>query len=166
MSFTAFTEASLIIQIHVLAALAAAVIGPLALLRKRKDRIHKVAGYFWIAVMAITALTSFFIWQIRVVALFSPIHILSIITVVGLFQAVYRIKQRDIVGHKRVLWRLYYQAIGLAGLFAFLPNRMMNDLFSFASPWVVFIVAVGVFAAVGWVISTLFDRAQPKELVS
>ncbi|WGI20534.1 DUF2306 domain-containing protein [Amylibacter sp. IMCC11727] len=166
MSFTAFAEASLVIQIHVLTALAAAILGPIALLRKRKDRIHKVTGYVWVTVMAITALTSFFIWTIRVVGVFSPIHILSVITIIGLVQAIYRIKQRDIFGHRRVLWRLYYQAIGLAGLFSFLPQRMMNDMFTFASPWVVFGVAFGVFIFLGAVISTLFDRVQPKDLIS
>jgi uncharacterized membrane protein len=147
MSFSSLSDAGFIIQLHVFAAVLALLIGPFALLRKRRDRIHKTVGYIWVSAMAITALSSFLIFELRVIGLFSPIHLLSVLALVSMGFAINRIRQKDVVGHKRAMWRLYYQAIGLAGLFTFLPGRTMNETFTFAEPWSVFAVAVCVFGA-------------------
>lgn len=158
MDFTALLQAGPVIQIHVATAVLAAILGPLALLRRRRDRLHKTAGYIWVTAMAVTALTSFFIWELRVVGRFSPIHLLSIVTLIGLVLAIYRIKTRHIEGHKTTMWRLYYQAIGIAGLFSFLPNRVMNELFPSGAPWLVFAGAAICFAGVGFVVRRQFNR--------
>lgn len=163
MDFLALSQAGVIIQLHVAMAILAAVLGPLALLRKRRDRAHKTVGYIWVTAMAVTALTSFFIWELRVVGRFSPIHLLSVVTLVGLMLAIYRVKSRQIVAHKRTMWRLYSQAIGIAGLFSFLPNRAMNELFQIGTPWLVFVVAAVCFVTVGLLVKQQFNRQVPRD---
>ncbi|PLS20954.1 DUF2306 domain-containing protein [Neptunicoccus cionae] len=158
MEFTALAEAGPVIQVHVATAVLAALLGPLALLRRRRDRLHKVSGYIWVLAMAAAALSSFFIRELQVVGRFSPIHILSVVTLIGLAGAIWQIRKRNIAAHKRIMWRLYAMAIGIAGLFSFLPNRVMNNLFQPTEPWVVFSLATAVFLIVGMFISQRFHR--------
>ena len=133
-----FMNASLIIQFHVIAAVVAFLVGPIALIRKRRDIFHKIAGYIFVVGIVVAALSSFFIFSIRMIGPFSPIHLLSVVSLVSVSFALYSIKNKNIKAHKRAMWRLYSQAIGIAGLFAFLPGRLMNDMVPFFDPWVVF----------------------------
>ena len=76
-----FVDAVLLaaVAIDVLAAaLVAHFLGPFALDRARRDRLHKVLGYTWVLAMAITALSSFFIHSFPVIGPFSPIHLLAL----------------------------------------------------------------------------------------
>ena len=57
-----FINASLVIQLHVIAAVAAFLVGPIALIRKRRDIFHKIAGYIFVVGIVIAAFSSFFIF--------------------------------------------------------------------------------------------------------
>ena len=48
MTLQPYLDASLIVQVHVIAAAMALFIGPFVLWRKRRDRLHKVLGYIWV----------------------------------------------------------------------------------------------------------------------
>ena len=156
-----FINASLVIQLHVIAAVAAFLVGPIALIRKRRDIFHKIPGYIFVVGIVIAAFSSFFIFSIRMIGPFSPIHILSIVSLVSVSFALYSIKIKNIRAHKRSMWRLYSQAIGIAGLFAFLPGRLMNDMVPFFEPRIVFGIAVTCFL----LIAAIVYRAARKELV-
>jgi len=144
---TEFLNASFVIQLHVIAALIAFVVGPIALVRRRRDMIHKVVGYMFVVGMVGTALSSFFIHTIRIIGPFSPIHILSVVSLCSLFVAIRAIKLKQITAHNRIMWRLYSQAMGIAGMFTFLPGRLMNDMVPYLSPWSVFVLACVIFGA-------------------
>jgi len=62
---------------HALAAFAAVIIGAVQLWMRKGGRAHRIMGYLWVTLMAIVALSSFFIHKIRLVGAFSPIHLLS-----------------------------------------------------------------------------------------
>ena len=68
------------IQFHVLCVVYALLIGPLAIFRPQRDRLHRWLGYSWVVALALTALISFFIFGFRVLGPFSPIHLLSVLT--------------------------------------------------------------------------------------
>ncbi|WP_204280234.1 hypothetical protein, partial [Raoultella ornithinolytica] len=55
---------------------------------------------------------------------FSPIHILSIITLFGLFGAILARRRGDIGRHRRIMMMVAGGWV-IAGLFAFLPGRVM-----------------------------------------
>jgi Predicted membrane protein len=126
MSLQPLLDASPIIQLHAYAATLAFFIGALVLFRRKGDRAHRRWGMSWVGLMVIVALTSFFIWELRVFGLFSPIHILSVITVVSLFQAVQQARKRNIKAHMRTMQALYLLALVLTGWFTFMPGRIMN----------------------------------------
>lgn len=156
---TEFLNASFVIQVHVAFAVIAFVAGPIALVRRKRDRLHKTVGYVFALALCGTAFSSFFIHTIRLIGPFSPIHILSIITPISLFFAIRAIRAKDVKRHKSVMWRLYSQAMGIAGLFTFLPGRLMNEMIPFFDPWTVFFLACALF---GLFIFTIWSAIAPR----
>lgn len=138
MSLTALTAAPVAIQLHAATAILAFAIGPFALLRARRDLMHKVLGYTWAAMMLATATSSMFISQTPMLGPFSPIHILSLITFGGLFYAMRAALRRNFIAHGRAMRALYAQALIIPGVFTFLPGRRMNALFGSGEDMAVF----------------------------
>ena len=140
-----------LIQAHVLAALAALLIGPLALFRRRRDRLHRVAGYGFVVTLAATALSGLLIPSfLPVIGRFGPIHALALLALWTLFVGVRHIHRGDRVAHAESMRSLYWQALGIAGLFTLIPGRTLNEALFPAAPqagWVA--IALGL-AALGW----------------
>ena len=127
--------APLAVQIHVATVLPAAVIGVLLLSTAKGTRLHKVFGRLWVGLMTVTALASFFIHEIGGILGFSPIHLLSIVTLIGLWNAVSSARAGDIAGHRRRMLQLNIGALGLAGLFTLLPGRRMGAVLFTDPSW-------------------------------
>ena len=128
MTLEPLLTASPAIQFHVLTVVPAAIIGGIMLLRKKGTPAHRVAGRVWIALMVLAALSSFFIHTIRTWGPFSPIHLLSVLTLSGAFMVVWSARRRDFISHQRAVKSLYFGAIGIAGFFSFLPGRIMHEV--------------------------------------
>lgn len=120
--------ASAAIQIHVIGAVSALVIGLVLLLAPKGLLLHKTLGWSWVAAMTITAVSSFFISGLMGSSL-SPIHALSAWTMIGLPFGVAAIRRRDIRQHQQSMTGMFVGAILIAGLFSFLPGRLMWDVF-------------------------------------
>lgn len=128
-------EASLAIQIHVAAAVAAMLLGAAILFRRKGDAAHRLAGRVWVALMVIVAVSSFFIWTIRLWGPWSPIHLLSVGTLVSLTYAVGMARIRNIAAHRRTMQATYAGALVITGFFTLLPGRIMHEvLFGGARP--------------------------------
>ena len=121
-------NASPAIQIHVYAALLAFVLGALVLWRRKGTTNHKRWGKVWVALMVITAFTSFFINEIRLLGPFSPIHLISLGTMISLYFAIKNARAGDIESHKRSMKTTFIGAMGIAGALAFAPGRLMYDV--------------------------------------
>ncbi len=115
-----------IVQFHVYAAVAAILLTPFTIFRRRRDRLHKMAGYAWVTAMFVTALSSMFMHGIQLVGPFSPIHLLSILTFWGLFEGVRAAIRKDIRTHEKTMKSLAVGALGIAGLFTLVPGRLLN----------------------------------------
>lgn len=152
MSLQPLLEASPVIQIHAFAAIAAFVIGAYVLFNKKGDARHKLLGRIWVVLMVVVAITSFFIWTIRLLGPFSPIHILSLVTFVSLFRAIGFARAGKIMAHQSAMQSLYMGALVIAGFFTFMPGRIMHEVLfgtDATTPlqWALFItVFVGSFA--------------------
>ena len=120
-------DATIAVQLHVSAALAAIALLPWTLFRRRRDRVHKTCGYLWVTAMATAALSSFFIHEVRLVGPFSPIHLISIYTLFGIWQAVRAAIRRDTVSHRAGMLGLSLGALGVAGTLSLMPGRRMNE---------------------------------------
>ncbi len=138
MSLTPFFEVPFVVQVHVLAALCAFVLGPLAMLRRRRDLWHKALGYGFVGAMALTAASAAFISSLQWFGPFSPIHLLIPVVFHSLWRGIRAARARHVAEHKAYMVALYWQAIGVAGLFTFLPNRLMNELVFGGGSWLGF----------------------------
>lgn len=127
MSFDPVLSASPVIHLHIVAALLAVGLLPFSLFRKRRDRVHKVSGYVWITAMLVTALSSFWINGIRLIGPFSPIHVLSVLTLFNVIWGLVEIKRGQYRAHERTMKLTAFWALGVAGLFTMLPGRLMNE---------------------------------------
>lgn len=134
MNFEPLLNAPLAIQIHVAAVLPATIIGLVIFLRRKDTRLHKALGRLWIVLMIATALSSFFIHQINLVGGFSPIHLLSILVLLGCARAVAAARMGQIETHRKIIKSVYLGGILGAGFFAFMPGRIMNEV-AFPDGW-------------------------------
>lgn len=150
MSLAPLLAASPAIQIHVIGAVLS-MIGAVILLSARKGTPrHKLIGKLWVGTMTVTAISSFLIRDIRVIGDFSPIHLLSILTLFGLYQIVSLARAKKISDHKKAVNNLVFGALGVAGAFTFLPGRIMNAVF-FSGESLLGFALVAIAVALLWV---------------
>lgn len=128
MTLEPLLNASPAIQLHVATVVPAALIGGLMLILRKGTYLHRMAGRVWIGLMVLTALSSFFIHEIRLLGDFSPIHLLSIVVLVSAVEVVRSARRRNFVRHQRLVKSLYFGGIGIAGLFTLLPGRVMHEM--------------------------------------
>ena len=128
MNITPVLNASVVIQLHLLAALLALGLGAVQLAAAKGTASHRRLGYLWASVMAVVAISSFFIFELRLWGPFSPIHLLSLFTLVTLYLAVQAARHNNINRHQRMMRALYIFALLLTGAFTFFPGRLLHQL--------------------------------------
>lgn len=111
------------LAIHLICVIPAVPLGGYILLRRKGDATHKMLGRIWGLLMIGAALSSFGLTALRGGA-FSPIHILSVLTLFAIPKAIWNIRHGNVAGHKGTMTRLY-MALIIAGMFSFLPGRLM-----------------------------------------
>jgi uncharacterized membrane protein len=124
MTLAPLLDAPFIVQVHAFSALALIPVTALQFVRRKGGAWHRRLGWTWVALMAATALSSFGIHHIRMVGPFSPIHILSIASLVALAAAIIARRQGDIARHRRIMI-INSLAWATAGAFTLLPGRIM-----------------------------------------
>jgi uncharacterized membrane protein len=129
--FSLLAAAPTAIQIHVAAALTALAIGIVLLAGIKGTRLHRALGWTWVLAMGTTAVSSFFIHAINPggPAGLSLIHLLSGWTMVGLPMAVYAARRHRVQTHRRAMTGMFVGGLIVAGLFTFLPGRLMWAIF-------------------------------------
>ncbi|MFB9149301.1 DUF2306 domain-containing protein [Roseovarius ramblicola] len=157
-SFDPLFNAPPAIQVHVAAAMLAVVLTPVALWRRRRDRLHRVAGYAWVLGMAVAALSSFAITEFGVVGPFSPIHALSVATLAGLVVGVRAAIRGDVRGHRASMTQLSL-ALAVAGMFTLAPGRIAHRMVMDGTGWAGFAV-VAFLAAAGLVLIRRWRRGR------
>lgn len=72
-----------LVQFHICTAVAALLIGPVQFVMPKGTGVHRVVGWVWAACLGATAIATLFIRDMRDGA-FSPIHLFSLMTLIGL----------------------------------------------------------------------------------
>jgi len=114
-----------LIALHTACAIGAVSLGIAVLMRPKGTAAHKAVGRVWVGLMAATALSSFWILQIRDGAGFSPIHALSAITLAALARGVWAARKGYVRQH-RINMLSAYAGAAIAGAFTLLPNRIIG----------------------------------------
>ena len=91
-------------------------------------RTHRARGYTWVGLMLFVALSSFFIHELRQWGNFSPIHLLSVLTLAMLPLGIYFARQHNVVGHRKTMLGLFFGALVIAGAFTLLPSRILGRI--------------------------------------
>ena len=128
MSLAPLLQAAPAIPLHAFAAMAAFVLGLVQFAAPKGTLPHRTIGWIWVVLMAVVAASSFWIHQIRLVGPFSPIHVLSIFTLVVLPLAVWRAHTHRVADHRRMMIFIFAGALVVAGLFTLLPGRIMHHV--------------------------------------
>jgi uncharacterized membrane protein len=126
MSLAPLLDAAPAIPLHAFAAMAAFALGAVQLVAPKGTLPHRTLGWIWVGLMALVAISSFWIHQIRLLGPWSPIHLLSIFVLVMLPLAVWRAHTHQVVAHRRAMIGLFSGALVIAGLFTLLPGRIMH----------------------------------------
>ena len=128
-----------LIAVHMTAAFAALAIGPVALWARRghtthrpgqRARLHRAAGYAWVTLMLIAAISAIFIRDFKLpnIAGYTPVHLLVPVVFGGLFFSFRHLMRGNVHAHRRVMVWLYVSACIVAGGFTLLPNRYLGQL--------------------------------------
>ena len=125
MSLAPLLDAEPQIQLHAFAAMAAFALGIVQLAAPKGTLPHRTLGWIWVVLMLVVSVSSFFIHRIRLWGPWSPIHLLSIFTLVMLTLAVIAARRRIVIAHQWTMILTFIGALVVAGIFTFLPGRIM-----------------------------------------
>jgi uncharacterized membrane protein len=117
-----------LVFLHLVAALAALLLGLTILTRRKGTFSHRTLGWAWVTLMAAAALSSMFIRDYRIpnIAGYTPIHLLTLTVAVLLPLAIWWIRRGNVSGHRRMMTGLYIGGCVVAGLFALAPARLLG----------------------------------------
>ena len=116
------------IPLHAIIAMIAIILGGIQLSMKKGGAIHKLLGRIWVSIMMFVAISSFFIHEIKLWGAYSPIHLLSLLTIFTLGVGIYYVRVRNIKRHKQTMITLYFFALIVAGFFTLYPGRIMHQI--------------------------------------
>ena len=128
MSLTPLLNAAPAIPLHAFAAMTAFALGVIQFAAPKGTLPHRTIGWIWVALMMVVSLCSFWIHQIRLVGPWSPIHLLSIFTLVVLPLGVWRAHRHRVADHRRIMILIFSGALVVAGLFTLVPGRIMHTV--------------------------------------
>lgn len=129
MNLEPMLNAPLMVQIHVAAVLPAFVIGTWQIFVSTKGaRPHRILGAAYLVLMTIAALTAFGMRaHVGPTFLgFGLLHLLAVLTLWGVFNAIAGLRTGDIARHRRGVIGTYVGGLVIAGALSFIPGRIMN----------------------------------------
>ncbi len=126
MTLAPLLNASPAVQFHAFAAMAAFVLGIVQFARRKGTFSHRTFGWIWVGLMLIVAISSFWIHQSKVWGIWSPIHLLSIFTLINLPIAVIMARRHNVRAHGGWMIGLFAGALVIAGIFTLVPGRIMH----------------------------------------
>jgi uncharacterized membrane protein len=126
MTLAPLLNAAPAIPLHGFAAMAAFGLGVVQLAAPKGTLPHRTLGWIWVLLMALVAVSSFWIQQIRLVGPWSPIHLLSIFTLVMLPLGVWRAHRHHVNAHRWTMISIFTGALVIAGAFTLVPGRIMH----------------------------------------
>jgi len=126
MSLAPLLDAAPEIPLHAFAAMAAFVLGVIQFAAPKGTLPHRTIGWIWVLLMLGVAASSFWIHKIRLWGPWSPIHLLSVFTLIMVPLGVWRAHRHRVIDHRRIMIGVFSGALVIAGLFTLLPGRIMH----------------------------------------
>ncbi|MEQ9326191.1 MAG: DUF2306 domain-containing protein [Rhodospirillales bacterium] len=118
------------IWIHLVLAVIALGLGTANLVREKGTPVHRLLGWIWVISMAIVAISTYWIRGLGDGS-FSPIHILSVWTIVSMAIALVSIRRGRVQTHARFMTGTMVGA-AIAAILALAPGRLLSHLLGYA----------------------------------
>jgi uncharacterized membrane protein len=131
MTLGSYLAQILAVQLHLPAAVLAFLIGTYLMLRRKGTAWHKALGRIWIALMALVAISSFWITGLAGPGNFSPIHALSAFTLVLLAVALWAVRTGRVRTHRFSMIGIYAGGLIGAGAGALAPGRLISHILGY-----------------------------------
>ncbi|GAA4515724.1 DUF2306 domain-containing protein [Brevibacterium yomogidense] len=154
--------ASIVIPIHATTAFLAITLGPVNMVRRRRDRLHRNVGRSWIVLMYATSVSGLFIVE-NGITLF---HALAVFTICTVTLGLLRIRKGDTTGHAGNMIGSYIGLLIAFGFAALLPERLIWQTATTHPLGVLAYAGSLCLAVVGWVFAlrrAARQRARPQE---
>lgn len=125
---------TLLIAVHMTAALSAVAIGPVALWARLggtvRPRWHRAAGYAWTTCMVTTLISAIFIRDFTLpnIGGYTPIHLLIVYSAINISKGFLALKHRHWDRHRAYMQQTYLLACVVTGIFTLLPTRYLGRL--------------------------------------
>src|SRR5699024_10310160 len=132
-----------VITLHAIAATYVLLLGPLQILRRRRDLAHRIVGLSWLVAMITTCISSFWIAPDG----FSWLHGLSIWTLVCMVAAIAGIRSGNVRIHRGFMIGSYLGTLTAFAFAALVPARLIPQLLR-SEPLIAAVTVVGVGAVV------------------
>ena len=132
-----------VITLHALAALTAVLLGPVQILRRRRDGAHRILGVVWVTAIVVTCVSSFWIAPDG----FSWLHGLAIWTLVCMVAAIAGIRAGIVSIHRGFMVGSYLGTLAAFAFAALVPSRLIPQLLR-SEPLVALTTAAGVVVVV------------------
>ena len=128
MNLAPLLDATPPIPLHAVAAMSAFVLGVVQLAAPKGTLPHRTVGWIWVCLIVSVAVSSFWIHQSRLIGPWSPIHGLSIFTLLIVPLGVWMAHRHRIADHRRIMIFTFSGALVIAGLFTLVPGRIMHTV--------------------------------------
>jgi uncharacterized membrane protein len=126
--FSAIAHAPLPVQVHLATMCVAIACTAVLLAGVKGSRLHRVLGWTWSAAMLTTATVTLVIPSppgMGDVFGLGYLHLFSLLTFISVPRAILAARSHQVDKHARIVSGFLIGGLGLAGLFAFLPGRLM-----------------------------------------
>ncbi len=144
---------AIIVAIHAIAASGVVLLGPVQILRRHKDRRHRIIGRSWVVLMYLVCVSGMFIYSLT--GGLTIFHALAIFTFGTTTIGVIAIRRGNVRNHIGMMVGSWLGAVFAGGFAAFVPGRDIPML-AVNDPVTLWTIVVGVVAAVsGWVVWVL-----------
>ncbi len=122
-----FARQPMVIQVHILAAVTALMLGLIQFAGPKGTTVHRVIGWGWVLLMITVAISSFAMLSLG--GGISPIHALSAAVLVLVPLGVYAARRGRVDAHRGYMTGVFVFGLIVAGAFTFVPGRLMWRLF-------------------------------------
>lgn len=130
MSLHPLLSAPPVVQFHAFAAMVAFLLGAVQLAAPKGTLPHRALGWVWVVLLLAISGSSFLIQGdgYRLWRSWSPIHLLSIFTPAMLAVGVLAARRQGVRAHAITMTSIFAGALVVAGLFTFVPGRIMHQV--------------------------------------
>ena len=112
------------LSVHLITVIPAIPLGGYLFATRKGGPRHRLLGKIWLGLMLTTAISTIFIRNLANGG-FSWIHLLTLLTLVSVPQALLSARRGDIAAHRKHMVTFYLGSLIIAGGFTFLPGRTM-----------------------------------------